>query len=56
MKTKMQLSKKKIQIANSCENKVATKNNTIATSTKCTVCNFCNRANATHIKPVTKKC
>jgi hypothetical protein len=32
MKTKIQLSNKKIQIANTCENKVATKNNTIATS------------------------
>jgi hypothetical protein len=35
--------------------KLQQKNNTIATSTKCTVCNFCNRANATPIKPVTKK-
>jgi hypothetical protein len=34
--------------------KLQQKNNTINTSTKCTVCNFCNRAIATPIKTVTK--
>jgi hypothetical protein len=35
--------------------KLQQENNTIATSTKCTVCNFRNRAIATPIKLVTKK-